>query len=192
MGNTISDVADFKKDVACGHDYEQHFLKYYNPKLESHTIENVTATDFKVVGTEDLLELKTEAGYWFSLDKQPMPEGLVGRNNKLIRPSANLFIERWSVDKEKEGGPWQAKSKGAKYYVHYFPHNGICLEFDTEDVLMWMNDWLASGNKVLHAIKNKSWVTTGYAVSFSYIKQWYKNHPELIARRRNICVPKLK
>lgn len=173
-------IADMRVDLERGHLREQEILEKYFPKLELNaTPENgIKSTDFRFVDSQELLELKSEDGYWFlpCNDTKPFPKEIVG-NGKAIQKTVNLFMETWSNLNISCGGAWQACEKGAIYFTHYFPHNKFCIEMKALEIIEMLNQ--IAGNPAVRKcdIKNKTWTTQGLVVPYYILKQWYNSNP---------------
>ena len=86
----------------------------------------------------------------------------------------NFFMERWSdVGTRRPGGPWQAFGKGCNLFVYLFLADRVWFVFDDLPALLARLDSLTPGLPAKH-IRNKGWVTEGYAVSRLALSDLYK------------------
>jgi hypothetical protein len=83
--------------------------------------------------------------------------------------SPNFFVEQFSdVDKMLLGGPFQAHSKGNKFYGAFLPHRFELLNFKTEKLIEDLKS-ITAGLKV-HNIRNTRWITSGWAVPLEKLR----------------------
>lgn len=81
----------------------------------------------------------------------------------------NFFFERWSDDvAKKDGGPWQALNNGAELFCYFYVKNKKLYVFNTEKLVEFLNN--AVGQYELIGIPNKTWITSGYKVPRSILK----------------------
>jgi len=93
----------------------------------------------------DFLELKTET--------------------RTIEETKNFFIESYSdTERRTVGGPWRARNDGVRFYAHLFKCGALYI-FDTAILLPHLVKAIKIKKIPAKKIKNKTWVTTGYAVS---------------------------
>lgn len=133
----MSDIADFKNDLARGQDGDSLFQKRY-PQL------------IKLDGRSADFE---------------MPDGLlVELKTDFYVSSPNFFMELYSDrDKKTEGGPFQALSKNIAYYVYWF-RNAENEEywFRTGDLVAYLK---ANYSKYQQReVRNSTWITVGLLV----------------------------
>lgn len=130
----------FKKQLRQGNIGEALFFKAHDGILEKLP---PPGPDFRVMGTEDLVEVKTDS--W------------------AMEASPNFFFERFS-DKAKgsPGGPWQALSKGAKWFCYFYAPNLTYFRFETAALV----EHLAAheGTYKSRDIPNSTYTTYGYLV----------------------------
>lgn len=137
---------DFDEKLEFGQKWEAYISEVLSDFLiwESGKGGNYRGPDFRFKGSRCFLELKAcERG----------------------DSTGNLFIERWSKhDEGAPGGPWQAMKKGAQFYLYFLTKSKRAFLFKTKDLV----DRFENTTFKLKWVKNKSWHTTGYAVSISY------------------------
>lgn len=77
----------------------------------------------------------------------------------------NFFFERYSnVDKGTDGGPWQAKLHGCKWFVYYFTSSELGYVFDVDVLVDALNkSSLMQGLKPVE-VRNIRWTTVGFKV----------------------------
>jgi hypothetical protein len=140
---------DFQRSLEKGKAGEELFMKLW-PGLERL---DGRKSDFKVLATGELLELKSDS---YDMNK-----------------TDNCFIELWSNDALKRpGGPMQAMAHGTHLWVYYFPKNGTCLVFRTNHLV----DWLLknSGKYKRTPIQNRGWYTVGIVVPRKDLEKLYE------------------
>jgi hypothetical protein len=174
MSNTI---ADFNADRPQGDQWLHYVIEHHLPKLRLNaTPDNVKAVDTEIIETRKLMEVKSEKGYWLTcpfknekgvLIQEKIPSGLTLINTH------NLFIERYSWE-DIDGGPWQAKTKGATYFLDFFPYNKLCFTFYVDDIIRCV-EW-AKKKGLIHLVNiaNTNHITRGYPVSLFLILSWFK------------------
>lgn len=139
-------AGNFQKDLKRGMVGERAFLELFSEYLEP--IEERKA-DFRLKGTDELLELKT--------DGRPM--GATG----------NMFMERWSdVFGHKPGGPWQSKKNRVEHFVYFYPKDGISFWFKVKELCKWLEKNF--DNSKLICVNNYRWWSAGYKVPIEKVK----------------------
>lgn len=134
---------DFLADLKRGKVGEHLFLKLH-PEYERLDGRHA---DFKTIDG-DLIELKTDMH-----DAETTP---------------NFFFEHKSNQtKGTMGGPFRALDEDIGIYVYFFPHNKTAYFFDTERLV---NKLLSLRNLKEKEVKNKGYITTGYAVRREIVK----------------------
>lgn len=77
----------------------------------------------------------------------------------------NFFIERYSRHHDKSpGGPWQAHKNDCKYYVYMFVKTKECFIFDTNQLVIVLDDIINRSKITPIFIPNKGYVTSGYKI----------------------------
>lgn len=146
-------VFDFKTQLRVGERGQELFLKHYHEPLQ---LSDTLAFDFIVRDTGEPLELKTDT---YNMLKTP-----------------NFFWERWSdVINKRPGGPWQAHEKGAKRFVYMFVRHNTYFEFRNIPALLVRLDALTKDSYGI-AVKNRGWITSGYAVKREAVHDLYTAH----------------
>ena len=138
---------DFQKQLKVGKKGEMLFMDMYGSKVE-HICESgdIKGADFRMKDTGELIELKTDT---YDMDKTP-----------------NLFIERYSDhNRESPGGPWQAKQKGATYFVYQFVKNKIIFWYNLDKMLELLEKHLSAKKVGFCFIRNKGWTASGYKIN---------------------------
>lgn len=79
---------------------------------------------------------------------------------------SNFFIEKYSDNKKKTvGGPWQAQSKGAKYYCYYYLNQDKYYVMKVDELLKRVEELMSEIEYKPKYIKNKlGYWTEGYAM----------------------------
>ncbi len=137
---------DFNEELKKGKQGEKEFYEKYKPQCPSliHLCErgDVTSVDFILNGKG--VEVKS--------DKYPLT-------------TENYFIERYSnIDVQSPGGPWQAKKKGADYFVYHYLNTKYYAWFSlTDSYFEVLEDVISKLDPV--RIPNKTWTTVGYKVN---------------------------
>lgn len=130
----------FKASLSRGQVGEILYMNAHNGKLEQL---DGFKSDFKVIETGELVELKTD---YYSMEKTP-----------------NFFFERFSdVDKKKPGGPHQAILNGSSLFVYFYVKDLVFFEFNTEKLIKVLDELIPSLRPT--DVKNTSYVTRGYLV----------------------------
>lgn len=101
----------------------------------------------------------------------------------------NHFIERFSnLAKKKYGGPWQYNKRGVKYYAFYYKEIEELYVFEIKSLLERLTELNESGiitKKNASKVKqNKDYVTYGYRVRKSLLRDVCVLHIDLVAERR--------
>lgn len=123
-------------------------LKYW-PGLEKL---DGRKSDFRVIETGELLELKSDQYNMFNTD--------------------NFFIERFSnFDKKSPGGPWQALEHGSNIWVYMYRPNKVIFIFNTPALVAFLDQHLTEYKECL--VKNTSWITVGYKVPRAALTHLY-------------------
>lgn len=134
------EVFGFKKQLSIGNIGEERFQKDFEKQVEER-IGHKRGSDFTLkCGT--LLELKSDS----------------------YRAAKNFFIETISMDTTGViGGPWQARGKGARFFIYKFiDSNGYhCFEL-TKATLQAMSELCVPKRK--KSVRNVSYNTIGYAI----------------------------
>lgn len=145
-------VHNFKTSLAKGQVGEAAFLKLWPTPLERL---DGRKHDFKLIGTNSTLELKTDS---YDATK-----------------TENFFMELYSdIDRGKVGGPWQALKNGTTYWCYFFPTNGLVYEFETAKLAEWL-DFNWKDYDVCN-IRNRTWITVGIKVPRKTLEHLYKVH----------------
>lgn len=139
MSKTFSMAAQLKK----GKKAEQDFLEKYGQGAIVRT--DGRKGDLQVKWSRAILELKTD----------------------FYSKSTNLFMERWSVEatperEGKPGGPWQAASHNASYYLYWFPDTEELFVFTTTALVDYLEANLSTFRPC--PVRNKGYTTLGYIV----------------------------
>lgn len=133
---------DFQEQQVIGDRGEKEFARCYavlHPKKSDDL-----AYDFIINGGASV-ELKTD--------------------DYLMTETPNFFIETVSdTATQKPGGPFRAFKDGITFFVYYFVRNKTFFWFETTKLHNRLQELIASGKYPLKSIKNKGWITTGYAI----------------------------
>jgi hypothetical protein len=144
---------DFKKQLTVGDRGEELFMEHYHSPLIVYPEHKA---DFKRVSDGKLVELKTDT---YNMEKTP-----------------NFFWERWGdVHKEKPGGPWRALADRVPIFVYMFVRHNVYYEFSDLKALCKLLDQLTEKKGMIY-IKNRNWITGGYAIPRELVKHLYKEH----------------
>lgn len=77
------------------------------------------------------------------------------------KKTENLFLERYSsLEKQTNGGPWQAAEHGCTYFVYFYINSGIGYCYQVDKLVEQADKVLTSLVPV--QVKNHSWITLGY------------------------------
>lgn len=158
---------NFHSDLPKGHEGERIFHEIHSGLL---TRTDGKEGDFVLARTGEKVELKSETSYSatdpfgptamefrksMSIPPPPTPKGW--------RQTDNLFVERYSSkDAGTPGGPWQAQTHGATYYVHFFVGDGAIFTYRTDDLVGFMEENM---NKYRpFDVPNQGYITVGFRV----------------------------
>ena len=130
--------AEFKKDLARGHDGERSFYEKYQGSVTHLDGRNA---DFEINKTAETIELKTD---YYDYEK-----------------TANFFMERYSYA-EEPGGVWQAAKKGITYFIYHFDSHDVTFIFNTKQLVRRLEK-LEPTLKLVQ-VQNKNYITRGYKV----------------------------
>lgn len=142
----------FKKQLAVGTAAEEAFLRgYREPIILAHSL----SYDFRRISDGAKLELKTDT---YDMHKYP-----------------NFFFERWgNVDEKKPGGPWRARRDRVDAFIYYFSQHDTYFEFiDLKELCARADKVIKRKSTKEFLIKNKGWITQGYAVPRSEFSDLY-------------------
>lgn len=129
---------EFYSDLARGKAGEQLLAeKFPELLIQLHG----TGPDFRILGSQTHLELKTD-----SYDMQKTP---------------NFFMETESRPGHL-GGPFQALAKGSKYFIYYYVQNDKYFIFDTAQLVDFLRQRI--GQYEERAIENRNYLTKGILV----------------------------
>jgi len=82
-----------------------------------------------------------------------------------MEKTANFFMETVSNSESgKLGGPFRARQDGVKFFVYYYLNNKQFFWFDTIKLCEKLEQLIAEKKYKIKSIKNKTWLTLGYAV----------------------------
>jgi hypothetical protein len=127
----------FARQKAIGQAGEARFLAHYQ---DIHRLDG-RGGDF-VGNSGRLIELKTDS---YTTEATP-----------------NFFMERWSdVEKQKPGGPFQAKEKGLYYFVYTYA-SGEAYWFHVKELVRFLNR--TADDYQYREIMNRAWRGGGYLV----------------------------
>lgn len=145
-------ASNFKKSLEVGKMGESLYHYAHKDRLE---LLDGYKGDFKIIGTDDKLEIKTDS--------------------YLMSASPNFCMERYSsVEKKSPGGPWQAKEHGCKYFVYMFFNNMRTFTFEIDPLLERLEKNLSTYREV--NIMNRAWITQCVLVPRESIKDLYVQH----------------
>lgn len=163
---------NFHKDLPKGHDGERVFHEMHSECL---TRTDGKKGDFIYNPDGKLLELKSEISY--STTDPSAPEALEFRKTMSIPPpnspngwrqTGNLFVERYSsIEAGTPGGPWQAQTHGAEYYVHLFLGDGKFFVYRTDDMVDFMEKNMGKYRQV--DVRNPGYTTVGFPVPIAHV-----------------------
>jgi len=158
---------DIAKDLDKGQGAEAWFLEMFRRFLIRT---DGKRGDFIVRADGEKLELKSE----FYVTASPGGQAMEFRTAMSIpnppdgwSTTPHLAVERYSsLAAESPGGPWQAQTHGAKYYVHFYVGDGKVCAFKTDDMLGFMKASLKENPRRYRGFKcvNPGYITTGYLV----------------------------
>ncbi len=164
---------DIAKDLDKGQMAETWFLEMFRRFLIRT---DGKRGDFIVRADGEKLELKSE----FYVTASPAGRAMDFRTAMSIPNPPDgwartpyLAVERFSsVVAESPGGPWQAQSHGAKYYVHFFVGDGKVFAYRTDDMLNFMKSSLKENPRKYRKFRcnNTGYTTTGFLVPRVYVK----------------------
>lgn len=147
----MSKVHSFGASLLKGKQGEALFTELWHEPLERL---DGRKHDFKLIGTGETLELKTDS---YDVNKTP-----------------NFFLELYSdVAKNKPGGPWQARKNGTKYWVYFFSTNLIAYQFKTEELAEWLDLHWKDYDPI--SIYNRVWITSGIKVPRAKLEHLYES-----------------
>ena len=139
----------FKRSLEKGKAGEELFMTLW-PGLEKL---DGRKSDFKVLATGELLELKSD-----SYD---------------MNATDNCFIELWSNSALlRPGGPMQAMAHGTHIWVYFFPKNKTCLVFRTNKLVDWLLKHSRDYKRM--SIQNAGWYTCGIVVPRKDLEKLYE------------------
>lgn len=128
---------EFDKQKKVGDRGEKLLLKYY-PKCQQ---DDGIITDFKM--GDERVELKTDT---WAMDE-----------------TKNFFMEYYSDSaREKPGGPFQAEINNIDWFVYLYIKNKAFYWFRTKELVAFLREYIK--DLKYKTVKNKAWITTGYAV----------------------------
>lgn len=153
MGKTFSMAAQLKK----GKKAEKDFLERYGQGAIVRT--DGRKGDLQVKWSRAIIELKTD----------------------FYSKSTNLFMERWSVLAEgdrlgKPGGPWQAASHNAVYYLYWFPDIDELFVFQTAVLVNFLEKNLSSFRAC--PVRNRGYTTLGYIVPKKHLLKYHEENAD--------------
>jgi len=158
---------DFLKDLGKGQTAEAWFLEMFGRFLIRT---DGKREDFIVRADGERLELKSE----FYVTASPGGRAMEFRTALSIpNPpdgwprSPYLAVERFSsVRARTPGGPWQAESRGAKYYAHFYVGDGRVFVYRTDGMLGFLRASLKENPRRYKTFRceNTGYVTAGYLV----------------------------
>ena len=139
MGN----LHQFHRSLSKGKAAEKKFLELFGDRLKATDGRTV---DFIINKSGLTIELKTD---FYDPAKTP-----------------NLFMERWSRD-GVDGGPFQALSKGASYFVYWFPVTNEFFVFETAPLVAHLEQLKLT----LVPVQNIGFTTYGYKVNRAQLEK---------------------
>ena len=150
---TFSMAAQLKKGKAA----EKDFLERYGQGAIVRT--DGRKGDLQVKWSRAILELKTD----------------------FYSKSTNLFMERWSVEATpdkpgKAGGPWQAASHSAAYYLYWFPETEELFVFNTAVLVEYLDKMLPTFRSC--PVRNKGYTTLGYIVPKAGLLKFHEENAD--------------
>jgi hypothetical protein len=151
---TFSMAAQLKK----GKKAEKDFLERYGQGAIVRT--DGRKGDMMVKWSRAVLELKTD----------------------FYSKSTNLFMERWSVEptpdrpEGKVGGPWQAASHSAAYYLYWFPDRDELFVFNTAVLVDYLEANLSQFRPC--PVRNKGYTTLGYIVPKEKLLKFHEENAD--------------
>jgi hypothetical protein len=131
-------TGNFQKDLAFGKDAEAKFALRF-PELKATS---GMKGDF-IMPCGSVLETKEDR---YCPNKWP-----------------NYIMERYR-SKEREGGPWQSKEHGAKYFAYNFNKTGMLVLFETEELVIELEKIVIEHKLELQGIGNGTYITRFYRV----------------------------
>lgn len=144
--------ANFRKDLPFGKRAEQVFLDAYSPFIESNNNNDSRSPDFRIIGSGDLLELKSDR-----------------------YPPKRFFFERWSVEETKQpGGPWRAREEGVRYLAYWFTSTGEWFLFEVDALVERLESLPLA--KYQKSVPNRGYCTVGYAVPIELVADLAERH----------------
>jgi hypothetical protein len=153
-GKTFSMAAQLKKGKAA----EKDFLEKYGQGAIVRT--DGRKGDMMVKWSRAIIELKTD----------------------FYSKSTNLFMERWSVEptpdrpEGKVGGPWQAASHSAAYYLYWFPDRDELFVFNTAVLVEYLEANLSQFRPC--PVRNKGYTTLGYIVPKEKLLKYHEENAD--------------
>lgn len=153
MSKTFSMAAQLKK----GKKAEKDFLERYGQGAIVRT--DGRKGDMMVKWSRAVLELKTD----------------------FYSKSTNLFMERWSVEATPErpgkaGGPWQAASHNAAYYLYWFPDRDELFVFNTAVLVEYLEANISQFRPC--PVRNKGYTTLGYIVPKEKLLKFHEENAD--------------
>jgi len=130
-------IYSWKAQHKLGVEAEMSFLEIYHLPL---ILLDGRKGDFQVEGTSKILELKTCSK---------------------ISKTGNFFFERWNLGFDpktktgtKPGGPWQSLEHGAELFVYLCAVTKSYWEFNTEELVRWLNEYESANLKKIKTVTN--------------------------------------
>jgi hypothetical protein len=147
-------VFGFKNQLNVGDRGEKDFVESY--KEFSPEKSKDRAIDFHL-NTGESVELKT--------DTYPMEKTL------------NFFMETLgNVNAGKLGGPFRARQDGVKYFIYYYLNDKQFFWFETVKLCEKLEEIISTKKHKIKSIKNKTWITHGYAIPRSELESVLHRH----------------
>ena len=136
----------FNASLARGQLGEMLYYQAHEGKLEKL---DGFKSDFKMVETGELIELKTD---FYTMSK-----------------TQNFFFERYSnLEKGSPGGPYQAQVNGSNLFVYFYVNDMTFYEFKTDDLVAALDKLIPTLKP--SDVKNSTYVTRGYLIPRGIIK----------------------
>lgn len=158
-------IHSFQEDLPKGHGGEKMLHGMYDDLLIRT---DGKRGDFIWRPDKKILELKCEISYSATIPSLQTARDF--RDAMSIkapkdgwRRTDNLFVEKYSSEADgSPGGPWQAQTHSAEYYVHFFFGDGSIFAYRTDEMVDFMNE--NEGRYRLRPVRNEGYTTMGYPV----------------------------
>lgn len=135
----------FERQISVGEQGENNFKRDYS------FLHPVKSTDLRWD-----FDLKSDFKVELKTDTYDM--------NKSLNYFLESYVESYTTDNKKIGGPWRALQDGVELFVYYFIRHGIYHWFDSRIIVEVADRFIAENEPRLVRVHNDGYAALGYLI----------------------------